>query len=65
MKLGFNPLLWTPHVTEVDHPHRVHIYISENNRGTPAKRHVPLQLTYNALHVLGQRNIRDGWAKTG
>ena len=38
-------------------PHMVHVHISENDRGTPGKGHVPLQATYNALRAGGY----DGW----
>jgi D-psicose/D-tagatose/L-ribulose 3-epimerase len=35
----------------------VHVHISENDRGTPGKGHVPWQATYDALRVSGY----DGW----
>jgi D-psicose/D-tagatose/L-ribulose 3-epimerase len=38
-------------------PHMVHVHISENDRGTPGKGHVPWQATYNALRASGY----DGW----
>ena len=31
------------------HPHMVHVHISENDRGTPGKGHVPWAETYKAL----------------
>ena len=38
-------------------PHMVHVHISENDRGTPGKGHVPWQPTYDALRASGY----DGW----
>jgi D-psicose/D-tagatose/L-ribulose 3-epimerase len=38
-------------------PHMVHVHISENDRGTPGKGHVPWQATYEALRASGY----DGW----
>lgn len=38
-------------------PHMVHVHISENDRGTPGKGHVPWQATYGALRASGY----DGW----
>lgn len=38
-------------------PHMVHVHISENDRGTPGKGHVPWQATYAALRASGY----DGW----
>jgi D-psicose/D-tagatose/L-ribulose 3-epimerase len=35
----------------------VHVHISENDRGTPGKGHVPWQATYDALRASGY----DGW----
>ena len=38
-------------------PHMLHVHISENDRGTPGKGHVPWQATYDALRASGY----DGW----
>jgi D-psicose/D-tagatose/L-ribulose 3-epimerase len=38
-------------------PHMVHVHISENDRGTPGKGHVPWDATYRALRAAGY----DGW----
>ncbi len=38
-------------------PHLVHVHISENDRGTPGKGHVPWDATYRALRAAGY----DGW----
>lgn len=38
-------------------PHLLHVHISENDRGTPGKGHVPWQATYDALRASGY----DGW----
>ena len=38
-------------------PHMVHVHISENDRGTPGKGHVPWQATYDVLRASGY----DGW----
>jgi D-psicose/D-tagatose/L-ribulose 3-epimerase len=38
-------------------PHLVHVHISENDRGTPGKGHVPWQATYDALRASGY----DAW----
>jgi D-psicose/D-tagatose/L-ribulose 3-epimerase len=38
-------------------PHLVHVHISENDRGTPGKGHVPWRETYAAL----KRAKYDGW----
>jgi D-psicose/D-tagatose/L-ribulose 3-epimerase len=38
-------------------PHMVHVHISENDRGTPGKGHVPWDATYKALRASGY----DGW----
>ena len=38
-------------------PHMVHVHISENDRGTPGKGHVPWEATYKAL----KKSKYDGW----
>jgi D-psicose/D-tagatose/L-ribulose 3-epimerase len=38
-------------------PHLAHVHISENDRGTPGKGHVPWDATYRALRAAGH----DGW----
>ena len=38
-------------------PHLVHVHVSENDRGTPGKGHVPWDQTYKALRRLKY----DGW----
>ena len=38
-------------------PHLVHVHVSENDRGTPGKGHVPWDATYRALRTSGY----DGW----
>ncbi|MCU0906918.1 MAG: sugar phosphate isomerase/epimerase [Rhodobacteraceae bacterium] len=38
-------------------PHMVHVHISENDRGTPGRGHVPWDDTYRALRAAGY----DGW----
>jgi D-psicose/D-tagatose/L-ribulose 3-epimerase len=38
-------------------PNMVHVHISENDRGTPGKGHVPWAATYKALRASGY----DGW----
>ena len=38
-------------------PHMVHVHISENDRGTPGKGHVPWDETYKAL----KKSKYDGW----
>ena len=35
----------------------IHVHISENDRGTPGKGHVPWEATYKALRVAKY----DGW----
>lgn len=37
--------------------HMIHVHISENDRGTPGKGHVPWAATYKALRAAGY----DGW----
>jgi D-psicose/D-tagatose/L-ribulose 3-epimerase len=38
-------------------PHMIHVHISENDRGTPGKGHVPWDATYKAL----RKAKYDGW----
>jgi D-psicose/D-tagatose/L-ribulose 3-epimerase len=38
-------------------PHLIHVHISENDRGTPGKGHVPWAETYKAL----RKAKYDGW----
>ena len=38
-------------------PHMIHVHISENDRGTPGKGHVPFAATYKALRAVKY----DGW----